>query len=271
MTPGRRHIKIGLLALLALAAFGAVLFILGVQRKPTDTYYTYFDESVQGLELGAFVKYRGVRIGKVRQIRVAADRKLIEVELAIDRDRAHELDLAHAPPDLRAQIVIYGLTGVKLVDLDFADPAANPPPELTFKVPDHYIPSRQSLLDAIDDDVRLLVHRAPVLFDSAIAALDEIKKTTSSVNRIALSFEQAKVGTTLRSTLLSLDKISRNASGAAGDLSGTLHQISGAADQLTETLRDISEAARSARELIEAVDREPDILVKGRARGGRTR
>ena len=48
----------------------------------------------------------------MRKIRVAPDDRLIEVELAIDRDRAHALDLAHPPPDLRTQVVIYGLTGV---------------------------------------------------------------------------------------------------------------------------------------------------------------
>jgi phospholipid/cholesterol/gamma-HCH transport system substrate-binding protein len=270
MTPTRRHLKLGLLAILAVAALAVVLFALGIERKPVDIYYTYFDESVQGLELGAFVKYRGVRIGKVRAIKVAPDDRLIEVELAIDRERARALDLAHAPPELRAQVVIFGLTGVKLVDLDFVDPKANPAPVLSFKPPGPVIPSRQSLLESINDEVRELVHRAPDLVNSGIAALDEITETTSSFNRIAGSFEKANIGPALRSTLAALGKISRKASGAAGDLKGTLNNVSGAADQLTATLRDISEAARSLRELAETIDREPDVLVKGRARG-RTR
>src|SRR4030043_19418 len=48
------------------------------------TYVTYFDESVQGLQLDSAVKYRGVEVGRVEKIRVAPDNTLIEVVMKID-------------------------------------------------------------------------------------------------------------------------------------------------------------------------------------------
>ena len=47
-------------------------------------YVTYFDESVQGLQKDSPVKYRGVEVGRVEQIRVAPDNHLIEVLVKID-------------------------------------------------------------------------------------------------------------------------------------------------------------------------------------------
>jgi phospholipid/cholesterol/gamma-HCH transport system substrate-binding protein len=46
-------------------------------------YVTYFDESVQGLQVDSSVKYRGVDVGRVEQIRVAPDNKLIAVIMKI--------------------------------------------------------------------------------------------------------------------------------------------------------------------------------------------
>ena len=40
------------------------------------TYVTYFDESVQGLQLDSAVSDRGVEAGRVEKIRVAPDNRL---------------------------------------------------------------------------------------------------------------------------------------------------------------------------------------------------
>ena len=44
-----------------------------------SVYVTYFDESVQGLQVDSIVKFRGVDIGTVRKIGVAPDQRLVEV------------------------------------------------------------------------------------------------------------------------------------------------------------------------------------------------
>ena len=41
--------------------------------KRTVTIETYFDESVQGLDVGSAVKYRGVQIGRVTRIGFTCD------------------------------------------------------------------------------------------------------------------------------------------------------------------------------------------------------
>src|SRR3972149_6210708 len=79
------------------------------------TYVTYFDESVQGLQLDSAVKYRGVEVGRVEKIRVAPDNRLIEIIMKIDLKGELERD------DV-AQLKAAGITGIVFVELSRKDP-----------------------------------------------------------------------------------------------------------------------------------------------------
>ena len=63
---------IGAFVLCALAIFIWILFLLGGKSlfSRTVIYHMYFDKSVKGLNLGAPVMFRGVRIGEVTDIRL---------------------------------------------------------------------------------------------------------------------------------------------------------------------------------------------------------
>ena len=90
-----------------------VVIWLGTSRYFEKGHYfvTYFNESVQGLDIESPVKYRGVSIGRVQAIRVAPDSKLIEVVLKIDTGQELEADIV-------AQLKSVGITGSMFVELD---------------------------------------------------------------------------------------------------------------------------------------------------------
>src|SRR5512140_284702 len=122
-----------------LIGFVAVVW-LGASKyfEKGTLYVTYFDESVQGLQVDSEVKYRGVGVGNVKSIGVAPDQKLVEVVIKI----ALEGDVEHATV---TQLRAAGITGIVFVELDQREPDAPvflPPKEM----PTRYtvIPSKSS-------------------------------------------------------------------------------------------------------------------------------
>ncbi|OGP87692.1 MAG: hypothetical protein A2157_18730 [Deltaproteobacteria bacterium RBG_16_47_11] len=95
------------------------------------TYVTYFDESVQGLQLDSAVKYRGVEAGRVEKIGVAPDHRLIEVTMNINLRGKIERD--HV-----AQLKAVGITGIVFVELDRKEPD-KPEDNFCFNVPHHLV------------------------------------------------------------------------------------------------------------------------------------
>ena len=179
--------KLGLFVVLGLAtAFGAVAFFGSRSfQKETVSYKTFFDESVQGLEVGSPVKFRGVTIGSVAAIDIAPDRRHVEVTyelgvkvldalgLAVKKRGLQERKL-FIPPDLRAQLASTGITGVMFIQMDFFDEATHPPPELPFELPQNHIPAAGSMLKNIGDSVVRAVEGFPEVVKQLLAVLARV-------------------------------------------------------------------------------------------------
>ena len=71
MSDERRYYRLGLFVICAFLLAVATLLVFGsdVFSRPGPMLETYIDESVQGLDVGAPLKYRGVKIGRVDRAR----------------------------------------------------------------------------------------------------------------------------------------------------------------------------------------------------------
>ncbi|HEX7839844.1 MAG TPA: MlaD family protein, partial [Kofleriaceae bacterium] len=239
------HVKLGLLAIAGLLGVVAAGLGLGLRgaRSATISYRTYFDESVQGLEIGAPVKYRGVRIGNTSTIEVAPDRKHVAVGLALFAGEAGRLGLADRVPELRTQLATQGVTGIKFVEIDFCDPATNPLPRLPFPPGDHYVPARASMMKGLEDNLEAVGQRLPELVDRAVSTLTKIELVlddlhgqrvphriadviagisgaAADVRRLAQHLDRAQVGNRAATALDGVD-------GAVARLSHVLDRIDG--------------------------------------------
>lgn len=277
---GANHVKLGVLAIAAIAAAVVIALGLGLREisEPTVPYHTYFDESIQGLDLGAAVKYRGVTIGSVQGIDIAPDRRRIDVTLAIRAEDARALGPALRLPGVRTQLATQGITGVKFIDIDLVDPQANPPPELPFRPAANYIPARPSLLKGLTDSLYAVSQRLPAITDDTARVLSRMDRLLDEVGRERLPERVGKavdgfdaavadlrhVTRQLRDARLdTLVASARRATESLGDLG---RDTSDQVGELGDTIHDLGEAARSIRELVQMIEREPDILIKGRAR-----
>lgn len=315
MATAKVYAKLGLFTVIAFVAFVSAAFALGMRsvRSETLKYHTYFDESVQGLERGAPVKYRGVSIGTVSDIEIAPDRRHVDVALALKVGDIRRLGLAEGgshiavPPDLRTQLGSQGITGVKFVNIDFFDMKTNPAPKLPFQPHPDTIPAAASLMKGLEDSLAKALDRLPELLEAMVASLGKIDRLLDSVDReqipqgiaktlgnlngaitdlrmVVRSVDHARIPEKTAKALddvdLAMTKVNailerfdgdaglmastKRATDSVGDLG---RSVSGSTAELDRTLRDLGEAARSVRDLADAIERDPDMLVKGRAPG----
>jgi phospholipid/cholesterol/gamma-HCH transport system substrate-binding protein len=268
--------KIGLFVLLVLAGVVAIALGLGATRikKNTLTYHTYFNESVQGLDVGSPVKFRGVTVGAVSAIEIAPDRRHVDVAQDLDFGHLRQMGLSdgvgpkRVPDDLRAQLASQGVTGVKFVAIDFFDPRANPPPELPFPVPDAYIPAARSIFKDLEETITKAMDKLPDLADAVVTI-------TGRVDRLLAHLEEDDVTGRAVATLGHTDRVLSRLDGAIKHLDSgrlpeqtarTLGDVSRSSRELDLTLREVREAAQSIRVFADALERDPDMLFKGRAK-----
>ena len=79
---------------MALVVVGILYFGSGQFMKKKDVFILYFKDSVKGLQIGAPVKYKGVRIGSVTDIKLRFNRETysfyIPVIIETDPDRIED-------------------------------------------------------------------------------------------------------------------------------------------------------------------------------------
>lgn len=182
---------------------GAAIW-LGATRffEETRSFVTYFSESVQGLDPGAAVKYRGVPAGRIAHIGIAPDGNLIEVTMDVDTKIAEVLS---GDKTLRARLELSGITGLRFLEIDRrSGPALNESPPLSFEPPYELIPSSRSSVKAIQEamgDVyeRIMAVDLPGISNDARSALqaanhllrdENVKQTLANLRRVSDSASQ---------------------------------------------------------------------------------
>jgi ABC-type transporter Mla subunit MlaD len=198
------YFKLGLFVIGALVAGAVLLVAIGSGRwfQKKITVESYFNESVQGLDIGSKLKYRGVSIGEVTRIgftynkyqldKPMSERSryvLVESQLAprLLGGRAGAGDLtnpegAHMEVErgLRMRLAPQGITGTSYLEIDYADP---PPPILPIDwTPDNiYIPSAPSTVTAIVNAAAEIMDRLHKLdIEGTVANFNKLLVTTNA-------------------------------------------------------------------------------------------
>jgi ABC-type transporter Mla subunit MlaD len=153
-----------------LLVVGVIIFGAGKLFEERVTVETATTESVQGLDAGAAVKYKGVTVGSVSQIELARWRyhtgdierdleigQYVLLELSLQRKMIMARDQADFRRNLskavetgfRTRIASSGLTGPSYIELIFLDPEQYPPPALGWTPEQPFIPSAPSTISQL--------------------------------------------------------------------------------------------------------------------------
>jgi phospholipid/cholesterol/gamma-HCH transport system substrate-binding protein len=123
--------KIGLFVIICVLLGVGFVIWLGASRwfQVSHKVVAYFTESVQGLETGSPVKFRGVSVGRVYDINMAPDAQHIEVIMSLD-------STFKTSKDLGVKMNLLGITGQKYLEMErFEKDVRRARPKLSFEPP----------------------------------------------------------------------------------------------------------------------------------------
>ncbi|HET6184980.1 MAG TPA: MlaD family protein [Acetobacteraceae bacterium] len=160
-------IRVGLFLVVTIVALLALIwFLRGGQVQNGTLLVTYFSESVQGLQVGSEVEYRGVNVGRVTQLGVVGAvhgaeagevlnplYRQVFVRYLIDPNRIGKFASIEdaVKSGLRARLNSSLITGIAYIDLDFVNPEEHPAPKLPW-TPDYpFVPSIPSALAQVQN------------------------------------------------------------------------------------------------------------------------
>lgn len=217
---------------LGAAGIAFVLWIAsgGNLKTRYDLYQAFVDESVSGLNLNAPVKYRGVEVGKVRDIRLnPANTEQVRLLFAIE----------HGTPikeDTEAVLKTQGLTGIAYVELSGGGRNAQPLPS---PQPGEYpvIKTKPSLLSRLENVLTSLMTKLDTVSDAVTAVLSE-------ENRAAF-----------KSALADIAVVSRTIAGRKDALDSGIANAA-------RTFENTSRASAQAGPLIERINRSAEAIEK---------
>jgi len=224
----------------------------GFQKK-YDTYVAMVGESVAGLSVSAPVKYRGVDVGKVQDIRLdPKNPQQVRLLFAIERGTPIK-------EDTEATLKTQGLTGIAYVELD-GGTAASPP--LLAKAPDKFpqIRTKPSLsarlenvltrvlakLDSTSDGInKILSDENVAAFKSTLADLSVLART--------LAARKDSIDAGLASAARTFDNSARITGQVATDLGPLLERIGKSADAVKKMGDETAQTAASAGKAVDSI------------------
>lgn len=195
MSKRTNYFSIGLFTSICLVVLVIFLVLLGAKNwfTPCENAETYFNESVQGLEVGSPVKFRGVTIGKVEDIDIVShvypgktpkqtnkEDRYIYVRFSLQPKLRSPQNVKNAKTEketvaryvkqgLRVSLATQDLVGNVYLEINFVEPQKNPLLPIQWDPKDVYIPSARSTLSRLSDSLDYLLAQLNSINFSEIA------------------------------------------------------------------------------------------------------
>jgi phospholipid/cholesterol/gamma-HCH transport system substrate-binding protein len=222
-----------------LAVYGVIRMVPGKYFEGGDLYVTYLDESVQGLQEDARVRYRGVDVGSIMKIKLSSDQKLVEITLKLKLK-------PEVAKTAVAQLKVNPISGQIYLELDLLKPDEKPR-TFSLAVPPKYpvIPSRFSDVQKAMGGINMLVEKFEESGGTGI--FDQVKST---VKQVEIFFR----GPRMESILAKVD----------GTI-GNLQAITGRADKIVASGRVeeiLTEARNMLKETQTTMGRAQDLMSR---------
>lgn len=269
---------IGLFVCISLAAVFLVFayFLKSKFFNNESTVVMYFDESVKGLDVGAPVLFKGVKIGEVSEVKLQVNLKTMQFQIPVyakiyngkslitDSHNEHERLGIFINDGLRAQLAINSvITGQLLVELDmFPSTPAILHNETTNTLE---IPTIPSPFSEISKSLQVMpvsqiandMHNITQTLNKELPPL--LSRMNSTMETFDYILKENKNNTT--KMVSELGSAAQNVSGAAQSFDAMLGENSTAVSKLIESF---SAAADSLKNLTDYLQMYPNSIITGK-------
>jgi len=277
------YFRLGVFVLAAIGVLIAVILIFGSGKffKKSFNLETYIKQSVTGLDSGAAVRFRGVKIGQVTTIGLTGDtyekdlpfenrRQYVVVRMKIFGDEVTEDQLNHFIKDnLRARVKSMGITGVNYIELDFVSSATDYP-ALPYNWQPEYpvLPSMPNQTDEIISGIQKFIDSANQMnIDSTQKRVDEVlaslntmmigdgkgnegfirsvKELNVLLSRVARVTDKDELNILMRELVGAMTSLRQTITSSQGDTVSTLENLKQTSENLNELSRIASQSPAS--------------------------
>ena len=271
------YFRLGVFVLAAIGVLVAVILIFGSGQlfKKSFVIETYIKQSVTGLDTGAAVRFRGVKVGQVTFIGLSGDiyekdipfekrLQYVVVRMQIFGDKLTEQQITDFVNNkLRARVKSMGITGVNYVEFDFLNESSDYIPlPYSWKPVDPVIPSLPNQADEIISGLQKFVSTlnhadfegTQKKFDSLLVNLNTLMagdgknnegliRSVQSLNviieRIAKVTDKDELNILMRELTGTIASLRQTVASIQGDTSATIENLK----QTTENLNEFSRIA----------------------------
>jgi phospholipid/cholesterol/gamma-HCH transport system substrate-binding protein len=274
------YFKIGLFIIVGtiIGAIGVVALGVGTIFQKKVLVETYIDESVQGLDVGSSVKFRGVQVGKVETISLTSaeyptKRRYVLVRMGLTTkifqaplsDAGSPSFMTEVEKGLRVRLASQGVTGAAYIEADYQDPARNPPLEIDWQPIYPYVPSTLSRITQLSDSVEKILRSMENIDVGRL--VDGLEKSLLTITKVAQGANFDKLGgqadaflTEVRDTnrqlkeLIGSSEIKSAFKDSAAAASGARQIIERAQGPVNQMLADLPRAAESLERMVKRLD-----------------
>ena len=277
------YFRLGVFVLAAIGVLIAVILIFGSGKFFKKSFYleTYIKQSVTGLDAGASVRFRGVKIGQVTTIGLTGDsyekklpfdqrKQYVVVRMKIFGEELTEEQLAYfVKENLRARVRSMGITGVNYVELDFVSSAAEYPP-LPYDWEPEYpvLPSMPNQQDEIISGIQKFIASANEMnidntqkkLDQVLVSLNKmmvgdgkdnegfirsVKDLNVLLARIAQVTDKDQLNILMRELVGAMTSLQQTVTSIQGNTSSTVENLKQTSENLNELSRIASQSPAS--------------------------
>lgn len=280
MSQQANFFKLGLFIILSFCLLVAFLIAFGAGRffKKEMLAETCFDESVQGLEIGSDVKYKGVKIGTVRTITTPSKfyhvpSNYVLVTFSLEEDcyvgqtgETAEIRLQKAiDQGLVVYLAFKGLTGAAYLETDYTDHKEDPL-IIEWEPVNTYLPSQKSsfkrlgdtlnkFLDDISDvDLPQVAKNLESLIQGLNQQISGLDFAGMSADARTLIQEMGQTNAKI-SDFLTSDTLSQLITDAKDAVDGAKTIIGDARHPIRDSLENLTETIQSAKLMVDTLEK----------------